>query len=258
MIQEFNLISNGTWKYFFGSFRYLSKPYNNGYKELLSTSFTFNPVTDHVSTATSNIFDIKKAAAMYFWYKLGDRTDTSILEYFDEYKRCIDEEHTDFNSNYGYYAYTQGGLKRCVKYLIEDENTRQACFCINNNEAMGPSSIDKLCTNAIHFFIREGRLEMIVQMRSSNFLTLLPYDAFMFTVFYQHVYSALRSNKYYDLETGCIRMQFASLHMYESDLNRFSLSKAPIDETLIDDFTDNNWQVELEKKLLKALNDDKV
>lgn len=254
MIKEFNLISNGTWKHFFGSFRYLSKPYNNGYKELISTSFIFNPVTDHVMTSTSNMFDVKKAAAMYFWYKSGDRTDTNILTHFDEYKGCIDEEHTEFNSNYGYYAYTQGGLKRCVKYLMEDKDSRQACFCINNNEAMGPSSIDKLCTNTVHFLIREDHLEMIVQMRSSNFLTLLPYDAFMFTVFYQHVYSALRSNKYYDLETGFIRIQFASLHMYESDFEKFSLLKQPTDEILIDDFTDKNWEIILEKKLLKALN----
>lgn len=247
-----DLISNLNWKWLFKNIRMKAK--GESYREIIAASYSFNPVTDHVMTASSSIFDIKKAAAMYFWYKLGDRDDKSILNYFDEYKSCIDEDHKRFNSNYGYYAYNpDGGLLRCIKSLLDNKASRQACFCINNNEAMSPDSIDKLCTNAIHFFIRNNKLEMVVQMRSSNFLTLLPYDAFMFTVFFQHVYSALRSTKYYDLKTGLIHMQVASLHMYDEDIEKYVFTKKHNDKRLIDDFADNNWQMILEEKLLKAL-----
>lgn len=245
-----NLFSNETWRKLFKHIRMKSKGLE--YREVIAASYAFNPVTDHIMTASSNIFDLKKAAAMYFWYKLGDRADTMILNYFDEYNRCVDKDHKEFNSNYGYYAYVEGGLDRCIRYLAESKNTRQACFCINNNKAMSPESIDKLCTNTIQFFIRKNKLEMVVQMRSSNFLTLLPYDAFMFTVFYQHVYSELRNNVYYDLQTGLIHMQVASLHMYDEDLNKYikTNNNEPI---IIADFADKNWQIELEQKLLKAL-----
>lgn len=246
-----DLISNLNWKWLFKNIRMKAK--GESYREIIAASYSFNPVTDHIMTASSSVFDIKKAAAMYFWYKLGDRDDKSILNYFDEYKSCIDENHKRFNSNYGYYAYSpDGGLIQCVKSLLDNKESRQACFCINNNEAMSPDSIDKLCTNAIHFFIRNNKLEMVVQMRSSNFLTLLPYDAFMFTIFFQHVYSALRSTKYYDLKTGLIHMQVASLHMYDDDLKKYVFTEKN-EKRLIDDFADNNWQMILEEKLLKAL-----
>lgn len=243
------LFSNNSWKKLFKHLRMLCKGCE--YREQIAISYKFNPVTEHVMTCYSDIFDIKKAAAIYFWYKLGDRTDTSIINYFEEYKRCIDNDHKEFNSNYGYYAYTQGMLNRCVNYLVENENSRQACFCINNNEAMSEESIDKLCTNAIQFFIRSNKLEMVVQMRSSNFLTLLPYDAFMFSVFYAHVYSELRRKAYPSLRTGFIHMQVGSLHMYDQDLKKFNLAKN--EKILITSFTDNNWQIFLEEKLLKAL-----
>lgn len=250
MNYEVSLFSNKTWRKLFKHIRIRAK--EPKYKEVIAASYAFNPVTDHVMTTSSNIFDLKKAAAMYFWYKLGDRADTMILNYFDEYNKCIDENHKEFNSNYGYYAYVEGGLDRCIRYLVENKNTRQACFCINNNEAMKPESIDKLCTNTIQFFIRKNKLEMVVQMRSSNFLTLLPYDAFMFTVFYQHVYSQLRNNVYYDLQTGLIHMQVASLHMYDEDFNKYikTYSNTPF---IITNFADKNWQNKLEQKLIKIL-----
>lgn len=245
------LISNLRWKFLYADLKFMGD-IEQDYVEGIAMDYSFNPVTDHVMTTSSNIFDLKKAAAMYFWYKSGSRISRTIIDYFDEYKRCVDDEHPLFNSNYGFYAYTQGGLNRCIKYLAENKNSRQACFCINNNYAMGPDSIDKLCTNAIHFFIRNNKLEMVVQMRSSNFLSLLPYDAFMFSVFYQHVYSSLRSKFYYELETGLIRMQVASLHMYKSDIQKYKVTEK-IDSKLIEDFCDNNWQTLLEEKLINAL-----
>lgn len=244
-------ISNEKWRELYKLLN--NSPINNGYKEIISASYTFDPVTDHVMTATSNVFDLKKAAAMYFWYKKGDRTDTSIIKYFDEYKRCVDKSHPKFNSNYGYYAYVQNGLSRCIRVLMRNKNTRHACFCINNNDAMGPTSIDKLCTNTIQFFIRNDKLEMVVQMRSSNFLTLLPYDVFMFTVFYQQVYSYLvHYSQYTELRTGLIHMQAASLHMFTADKQRYQ-ECIKTDEVIIEDFIDKNWQTVLESKLIKAL-----
>ena len=162
------IISNKQWatifNKFFGFKVEAKEP--KEYMENIGISYSFDPVSSHImTTCNSKLFDIKKAAAMYFWYKKASAKDTSILDYFDEYKSCIDAEHKEFNSNYGIYAYKRKGLKYCIDSLLKNQNTRQACFCINNNVAMGEKSIDKLCTNTIQFFIRNRFLKMIVQMR---------------------------------------------------------------------------------------------
>ena len=248
-IISYNIFSNSKWQEVYETV--LCAIWNNNdYVETIGARYFFNPVTDHIMSNISTLFDIKKAAAMYFWYKSGDRLDHSIVSYFDEYKRCIDESHPQFNSNYGYYAYTSNGLQNCIKHLLKDKNSRQACFCINNNEAM--ASIDKLCTNVIHFFIRDNSLKMVVQMRSSNFITLLPYDAFMFSVFYMQVYKELR-HTYTNLQTNLIDMQVASLHFYRQNLDNVKMLAEPIIPTRIIDFDANDCQEKLENYLLDKL-----
>jgi thymidylate synthase len=211
------LITNKRWQYIYESF--VNTATNEaGYTEAIGFSFSFNPVTDHVMSKCKCLFNAKKAAKMFAWYKKADSKDASIIDMFSEYKNCIDKNHDYFNSNYGIYAYKNGGLKFCIDELKKNHKSRRACFCINDNSiAINDFEIDKLCTNAIQFFIRDARLEMVVQMRSSNFITLLPYDAFMFSVFYFEVYKALLE-EYKILKTGLIRMQIASLHLYDKDV----------------------------------------
>lgn len=244
-------ISNEQWKHIYDNF-IAAATTENGYVEAINFSFSFSPATDYVMTSGSRLFKPEKAAAMFFWYKNANAYDKSILDYFPEYMHCIDDGHKRFNSNYGAYAYKSGGLNFCVKELKKNHKSRRACFCINNNlVALDNSEIDKLCTNAIQFFIRDARLEMVVQMRSSNFIKLLPYDAFMFSVFYFEVYKAL-NEKYVLLRPGNIHMQIASLHYYIADY----ISVINIDETstTLVDFIDFNKDIdEIECKLKKFL-----
>lgn len=247
-----DIISDAWWlqtfKYIFPLHTDLHRPYQDD----IGRNFCFDPLRGHIMTTTSTLFDIKKAAAMYFWYKKGDRADTSILEYFDEYEHCIDDKHPIFNSNYGYYAYTQGGLKKCIERLKKDRHTRQACFCINNNEAMSDGSIDKLCTNAIQFYIKDNALVMIIQMRSSNFITLLPYDVFMFSVFYAQVLSELKKT-YNDVYANLAFIQAGSVHYYRDDMMAIKPSYEKLQNILIDISVDN-WQQKLEEYLQHKLN----
>ena len=231
---------------------------NKGYDniEYIAANYYLNPLDDQVASTNKLVFDPKKAAAMYFWYKSSNKADKSIVEYFEEYKKCIDDTHQWFNSNYGIYAYKNKGLQRCIDVLLKNPDSRQACFCINNNAAMAPESIDKLCTNTIHFFIREKHLIMIVQMRSSNMLALLPYDFFIFSVWYAQVFNKLLMI-YHGLRVSDIFVQVASLHKYYSDIKT---KMGCTEETNInqifsyDDMCDHNFENILESKLLKFLN----
>ena len=241
-----------TWKEIYYAFINESIKTNiRGYREAIGFSYEFNPQTDHAMSTNSSLFNLRKAAAIYFWYKNASPIDYSITKYFDEYKNCVDTKHRYFNSNYGVYAYREKGLDKCIEELKTNISSRHAMFCINTNSAMGEYSIDKLCTNTIQFFIRDYALIMVVQMRSSNFLTLLPYDVFMFSVFYAYVYNSLLK-KYPGLYIGKVKMQVASLHMYAESFNSVEETEK-IDNYIIGDFSDNNCLLNLEKELVKYL-----
>lgn len=229
---------------------------DNTYVEKICAQYGLHPLEDQVASMNKLVFDPKKAAAMYFWYKSADRTDKSIVKYFEEYKSCVDDAHQWFNSNYGVYAYKQHGIQRCIDVLLKQSNSRQACFCINNNSAMAPDSIDKLCTNTVQFFIRKDQLIMLVQMRSSNALTLLPYDFFIFCVWYAQVYNKLIS-VYPTLKISNIIIQVASLHYYNSDYNaKYGGPSTGISNVFsFNDIIDHNFENILEEKLVKFLND---
>lgn len=217
------LFTDKVWAKLYSNVVTLGNVVDDEYYELLGTTHIFDVMYNCIASQNKNVFDYKKAEAMLKWYEKANRTDKSILEYFPEYGRCIDEHHKAFNSNYGIYA--KDGLKHCIKALSLDSTTRQACFLINNKKAMSETSIDKLCTNAVMFFIRRNTLMMIVQMRSSNMLTLLPYDMFIFSTWYFKVYKALKI-KYKQLTKGYIMLQIASLHLYKHDAEE--KSKNPI------------------------------
>lgn len=224
--------------------------------ESICAQYELHPIIDQVASMNKLVFDPKKAAAMYFWYKSANRKDKSIVKYFEEYKSCVDDAHQWFNSNYGVYAYKQHGIQRCIDVLLMQSNSRQACFCINNNSAMAPDSIDKLCTNVVQFFIRENQLIMLVQMRSSNALTLLPYDFFIFCVWYAQVYNKL-IQVYPNLKIENIIIQVASLHYYNSDYNAKYNGISTGISSIFDfkDIIDHNFENILEEKLVKFLKD---
>lgn len=255
-----NLFTNRNWanKVLYPSYTFIGGSYDNiDYIERLGVNYELHPLEDQVASMNKLVFDPKKAAALYFWYKSADRADKSIIRYFEEYKNCVDDAHQLFNSNYGVYAYEQRGIQRCIDVLIEQSNSRQACFCINNNDAMSLESIDKLCTNAVQFFIRYNRLIMLVQMRSSNALTMLPYDFFIFCVWYAQVYNKLIA-VYPTLEVTKIGIQVASLHYYRLD---YCAKRRDGPYTGISsifsykDIIDHNFENILEEKLVKFLND---
>lgn len=220
---EFNLdtlidagIFSETWKKIMFKFYDNEKKYNS-VREVLGFSFDIIPFKESIMSTCSNLFELDRAQAMHIWYASGERDNDFITQYFPQYRYCIDDDHKLFNSNYGYYAYSLGLLDQCIMRLANTRNTRQACFCINNNEAMSYESIDKLCTNSIMFFIREDKLEMFVQMRSSNILTLLPYDIFMFSKFYEYVLNGLNALSK-EVDHGNIHMQIGSAHYYSEDV----------------------------------------
>ena len=184
-----------------------------------------HPVKNAILFNNTALFDIKKAISMLDWYLKADTRDRSIVNQFPEYEKCFFSTRngtlTDegwCNSNYGQYVFGgSNSLWWCIETLTENPESRHACIMINSREAM--LSHDKLCTNAIQFIInRNNELEVIIQMRSSNALTLLPYDNLMFCIFTLILYAHLKEIKCGNLKLGYMTYQIACLHTYKGDV----------------------------------------
>ena len=184
------------------------------------------PVMYHYSGYSGNAvmsrdrvwLDPEKFMAIYRWYHEADPTALWIMDYFDEYKNCVYPTHMVYRSNYGVYVYKEKGLQYCFEELVRNPESRRACIVINDKAIMqSDAEIDKLCTNAINYYIDGVYLKCVVQMRSSNMATLLPYDAFMFAVFHAELWQMLRK-VYAWICPGDIVMQVANAHLTMKDL----------------------------------------
>ena len=244
------VLNKWNWSDIYYEFYKTANKYDD-YTECLAFSYRVNPLRGYYMSNKSNLFTKEKAKAIYYWYKNKDSRDHSIEDYFEEYKHCTDATHLDFNSNYGLYAYSEEGLDKCIKRLAKNNMSRQAMFCINNNEAMSDRSIDKLCTNTIHFFIRNNKLRMCINMRASNFITLLPYDSFMFCFWYFYVFNKLY-NEYNmkNLKIDYIDIYASTIHYYDKNIdNIYETDEDKSILNLFDDYQDIDFIEKFENRL---------
>jgi len=99
-----------------------------------------------------------------------------------------------------------------IRKLTADPNSRQAIITLwdpwlDNVEGKH----DYPCTVALHFYLRDGLVDMNVIMRSNDAWLGLPYDVFQFTQLQSSVAMALKT------QPGMYRHTALSLHLYERD-----------------------------------------
>lgn len=157
---------------------------------------------------------IKYLAAEFLWYLNGDRNDESIIRVAKFWEQIKNQNPPYFHSNYGYYIFRERQFEHCYQALIADRDTRQACIIINNAQVMMSNSKDKICTYALSFRIREGRLNMTVRMRSNDFILGTQNDVFQFSIIHEMLLEALK-DKYLDLQLGQYYHSADSFHIYE-------------------------------------------
>lgn len=123
--------------------------------------------------------------------------------------------HGEVNSNYGYLLHSEENgsqFDHVLEKLRTQPDTRQAVAIYTrpsmHTDATRDGMRDFVCTNAVNYFIREGKLEAVVQMRSND------------VVFgYRNDYawqSAVQTRLAVELGvvSGPITWQAASLHVY--------------------------------------------
>jgi thymidylate synthase len=120
------------------------------------------------------------------------------------------------NSNYGYLIYSEGNYKqyyRVLKELKKNPSSRRAVMIYTRpsiwDEYDRDGMSDFICTNAVCYFIRNNRLNSVVQMRSQDTVFGYKNDKY----WQDHVLNSLADDL--GVESGVMYWNSASLHVYE-------------------------------------------
>jgi len=152
---------------------------------------------------------------------LGGSNDPDMLSFYvPRIREFVNCETGCFDGAYGPRVRPQ--LDFVYRELIQDPNSRRAVVSIFSPSDQRPS-LDIPCTLTLQFLIRRMRLDMIVNMRSSDLYLGLPYDVSQFAYLQQVLAGWLQV-------TPGRYLQFASSgHIYRRDVSKVqSLLRDPL------------------------------
>ena len=161
------------------------------------------------------------AIAEWLWYLSCDRQVKNIGKFADVWNQ-IQDAKGECESNYGEYMFTpQAGMDPYVNQwhwvrseLLKDRDTRRATITINQPYHKFANAKDYTCTQYIHFFIRDNKLHLGVNMRSNDAVFGFCNDVWTFCMFQQLMLNdlnALGAN----VTLGHYYHHAGSYHVYE-------------------------------------------
>lgn len=145
-------------------------------------------------------------------YTSGNGFYTGILEWYNS-NYTYYEDGIDIG-NYGWRIAPQ--LRQIVDILTDDPDSRQAIISVYNPMLdQKRQTVDVPCTLTLHFMIRQGKLDMIVSMRSNDLLWGFSYDINQFA-YIQKLLAGILGFK-----TGKYIHHSNSLHIYDYSYQSF-------------------------------------
>jgi len=221
---------------------YESAPRGQRVKELLGASFTITNPRDRIPYVTGRKFSMTYMVAELIWYLSGSNKTEWIANY-SNFWRDISDDGVTANSAYGarlfqpHHKIAQGRFSQW-EYIIEelqrDPDSRRAVMHLRVPDDSVDAKLDVPCTLALQFFIRDGKLHQIVNMRSSDVIFGIAYDIPAFTLFQELLANEL------GVELGSYTHMSNSLHIYE---RHFEMA-----ETILKTSNVNRSQFELYKR----------
>lgn len=188
---------------------------------------------------------LQKARRLNYAYAIVERlslvsgtADADMLcFYIDKLRDYLNLETRCFDGAYGPRVRPQ--LDYVYEELRQDPASRRAVISIYS-QADQHESLDVPCTLALHFLVRHGKLDLMVNMRSSDLFLGLPYDVSQFAFLQQVIAGWLQ------IDAGRYIQWADSAHIYMEHLDRakqvlsdpwdlvetrFGVPQLPIDET---------------------------
>lgn len=163
-----------------------------------------------VVTSIDRKMGFRFMAAEAHWILSGDNRVETIAPYSKEISRFSDDGYR-FQGAYGPKVTEQ--LNYVVETLINDPDSRQAVLTIWRENPRGSKDIP--CTISLQFFIRNGEIHTIANMRSSDLWLGWVYDVFNFTMITAWVALRYRERGMGLCGLGYLYLNAGSQHIYE-------------------------------------------
>lgn len=184
-----------------------------GTKELNNFSFKLTNLNNNVI----NVRNISKAylCAELTWYMLA-RKDVAFINPFAGLWGRISDDGVNSYSAYGDIVFNRHGfdqIDKVIELLSQDPDSRRAVVNFNVPNANVIETKDEICTIALQFLIREGKLNCTGIMRSNDIWFGLPYDTVFFTEIQKYIAHRL------NIEVGYYIHDVVSLHCYKRNYN---------------------------------------
>jgi thymidylate synthase len=196
-------------------YRYLPSPRGSESRELLGVNFEIEDPLDRLPRIQSRNFNLAYCIAEIIWYLSGSNSVKWIARY-SPFWLGVSDDGVTANSAYGSRIFRQNDAlgfdivqwETVKQHLIDDPFTRRAVIHIKTPADNDPSSKDIPCTLDLQFILREGRLNMFVNMRSSDLIFGIGNDIPAFTFFQELMANEL------GVEVGTYSHKSNSLHVY--------------------------------------------
>ena len=199
-----------------------SAPRGMPIREWLGASFSIlQPSSDPITTLdpTRDLVVSAYTAKEFALYDSGTRSVEDFAAAAKFWRGLANEDGT-INSAYGYLVWFRpllpGGKtpwQWCVESIKADPDTRQAVLYFNTPDFAKTGTKDFPCTMSAQFFLRGGRLDLLVYMRSQDLVLGYPYDIAWFCSLMDRMVADLAKAGIPAVK-GVYHHRVGSLHLY--------------------------------------------
>ena len=185
------------------------KPRGMPVKEVIGFGYDIDmrdPIITLASRKMNYAFMFGEAA----WICSGSNWLEDLTVYMKRYEDFSDDR-VFLNGAYGVKVVEQATY--VTETLVKDQDSRQAVLTIWR-ERPAPSK-DIPCTVSMQFFIRGGKLHMVVNMRSQDAVLGLCYDIFTFSSV-ANLIRIMLSQRGVNVDIGILSVFVGSFHIYEN------------------------------------------
>lgn len=203
---------------------YQSSPRGQLVKESLGVRFEIADPRNRLLYVPERKMALGYTIAEALWYFLGNNK-TDWISYYSGFWKNISDDNETANSAYGARIFKPHPRVRvshekddtqwdaAIQELMSDQDTRRAYIHIKS-PLDSQARLDVPCTIGMQFFIREKKLHLLVNMRSSDLILGITYDIPAFTMMQELMVLELQSRGV-DVEMGRYIHVSNSLHVYE-------------------------------------------
>lgn len=186
-----------------------------GTKELLNSGFTLLNITDNIATVRTG-YSVSCMLGELVLYFTG-RDDVEFISKFSSFLKCIGGDGVTTRSAYDAVMFNSYGfdqVAQVIDTLERDPYSRRAVINFNVPNPKRFETKDEICTIALVFELRDGKLDCTGIMRSNDVWLGTPYDVVFFTELQKHIANKL------GVGYGKYTHFAVSLHAYTKDIDR--------------------------------------